>query len=75
MFIRSVSVTYGRTINTGNYSSAKFEVTLTADLDHDDSTCEIVNTLQEHAREYVKAEYARLKNATAPAVSPPDPES
>lgn len=62
MRIKTVSVTYGRKINLGDYNSAELGLSLWADLDDADSDAEsAVKELQAAARELVRAEYMRIK--------------
>jgi len=60
MFIKTISVTYERKLNMGNYSSAKLGLTLWADLDFSENEDEAIGQLQEAAREHVRSEYIRL---------------
>jgi len=62
MKIRTISVTYERKINLGDYNSAHIGLTLWADLDEGDSHDECVTALQRQARNYAKGEYQRLAN-------------
>lgn len=56
MQIQTVSVTYARTFNLGDYNSARFEVSVAAELgaDDDPATCEA--ELWRLAKESVKAQ-------------------
>jgi len=60
MTIKTISVTYERKINLGDYNSAHIGLTLWADLDDDEDHAEAVVKLQRQAREFAKAEYKRL---------------
>jgi hypothetical protein len=62
MRLRIVAVTYGRKLNTGNYSSATLEVGLWADLEEGEDDDEAIATLQARARNAVRAEYLRLQS-------------
>ena len=54
MRITTISVTYGRKFNLGNYESVHIEETVWADLDEDDSPDEVEATLYEFAKSGVK---------------------
>jgi hypothetical protein len=69
MRIKTVSVEYQRKLNLGDYNSATLGITLWADLDSTDDPAASVNTLQETAREHVKAECYRLKGRPAPVAA------
>jgi len=66
MRVNTVSVSYGRKFNLGDYNSLALEVTLWADLEEGDDAQTVVNSLQEQARESVKREYGRLPKKTVP---------
>jgi hypothetical protein len=61
MRITSISATYGRTLNTGNYSSARMEAKFEATLEGGEDLAEATAILQTLARDAVRAEYLRLK--------------
>lgn len=70
MRIRTVSVTYGRKLNLGNYNSANISLTLWADIDATEDPSEVTPRLQEGCRQFVRDEVMRL---TKPQ-SPPTPQ-
>ena len=55
MNIKTVSVTYGRKFNLGDYNSATLECTMWADLEESDDE-NTVNALWAQAKNYVKAQ-------------------
>ena len=67
MRVNTVSVSYGRKFNLGDYNSLSLEVTLWADLEEGDVAQAVINSLQDQARNSVKAEYGRLPKKTAPS--------
>ena len=54
MKLISVSLTYGRKINLGDYNNANLEVTLGADIEDGDDLNEIMHDLWHCARENVR---------------------
>lgn len=60
MKIKTVSVTYERKINLGDYNSAHIGLTLWADLEDGEDATEATTALQEQARGLAKSEYKRL---------------
>jgi len=62
MKITTISVTYERKINLGDYNSAHIGLTLWADLDEEDDATMMAAHLQRQARELAKLEYKRLAN-------------
>lgn len=70
MKVKTVSVTYDRKFNLGDYNSASVGVTLWADVEGDDDHTACVQQLQADARDLVRAEYQRMRaKATHPAVN------
>lgn len=68
MHVKTVSVTYERKINLGDYNSATIGLTLWADVDEDEPHHEVIVELQRQARELARDEYKRLsKPGTVPA--------
>lgn len=55
MNVRKVSVSYGRTQNTGDFSGLRYDVTFEADLDDDED----INKAARLLRELAKAEVVR----------------
>lgn len=60
MKVTTVSVTYGRKFNLGDYNSCHAEVSLWADLDEGDDLAEQASLLREIARNHVKQELSRV---------------
>ncbi len=56
MKLKTVSVTYGRKFNLGDYQSATLDVTLWADLDEDDDEGDVMAGLWAMAKNNVKAQ-------------------
>lgn len=64
MNITQIAFSYKRTINLGNYESAAFECTMTADLnDQFEVPEDAAEELRNRAREQVKLEAQRLTEA------------
>lgn len=65
MNIRQISVRYARTINLGNYESARFECEMTGELDeyNREDPEEVAKELRDLAREQVRLEAQRLTEA------------
>jgi hypothetical protein len=61
MLLKTVSATYGRKINLGDYCSANVEITLWADLEEGDDPALATESLRQMARNHVMHELARLK--------------
>jgi hypothetical protein len=66
--IKTITVTYSRTFNLGNYNSARFEVTLGAELEEGDDPAEAEAQLWAQAKEGIKAQ-------ALPVVRPRDEEA
>lgn len=67
MKITTITVTYGRKINLGNYNNANLEVTLGAELDEDETDeAGAMAVLWEMAKAEVKAQVAHLIEASKP---------
>lgn len=60
MKITECSVSYGRTINLGNFNSLRAECTLTAIVEEGDTQEGVCEELREKAREQVRLEVERL---------------
>lgn len=60
MRIKTISVTYERKINLGDYNSATLGVSIWADVDEDEDPQTLTRELQKQAREHVRDEYKRL---------------
>jgi hypothetical protein len=58
--VKTVSITYERKINLGDYNSATIGLTLWADVDEDEAHDQVVTELQRQARELARDEYRRL---------------
>lgn len=56
MTITKIQVSFGSTVNLGNYSSARFDVQLEAELGDDDEPTLVVAALHEQCREEVRAQ-------------------
>lgn len=69
MRVKTVSVTYERKLNLGDYNSAHIGLTLWADLDESEDAVEAARELQRQARDLAREEYRRLagKAPTVPA--------
>ena len=67
MKITTISVSYQRKFNLGNYNSVDLGCSLWAqiDVEEDEDTC--IHILQDKCREHVRNEYQRAKNGSAPA--------
>ena len=66
MRIKTVSVTYERKLNLGNYNSANIGITLWADIPEEDDALQAIPHLQDGAREYVRKEVMRLNPNQTP---------
>ncbi len=60
MKVSTVSVSYERKFNLGDYNSLHLCCTIWADLEEGDQSQDVINALQDQARNSVKAEYGRL---------------
>lgn len=61
MKLTTISATYDRKLNTGNYESAHIAMTLWADLEEGDDPAAAGEALRQMARHQVMAEMARIK--------------
>lgn len=61
MKITTVSVTYGRKLNLGDYNSANIEMSIWAELEEGDNEAEVAGALWEMAKNNVKAQALPLK--------------
>jgi len=62
--IKTISCTYGRKVNLGDYNSAELSISFWADLKDGGCPDEARKELQEFARASVRDEYVRLMNST-----------
>lgn len=69
MQLKTVSVTYGRKINLGDYNSATVDCTLWADLDEGEDEAEAMTALWEMAKNNVKAQVLPLVRKNEAAVT------
>lgn len=60
MKVNSVAVCYERKFNLGDYQSLKLECTIWADLEEGDESQQVIQNLQDQARDAVKREFSRL---------------
>ena len=60
MKLSTISVTYGRKLNLGDYNSVHSEISLWADLDGDDDEATAADALRTMARNQVMLELARI---------------
>ena len=68
MQLKTISVTYGRKLNLGDYNSAHTEISLWAELDEGDDEATAADALRGMARTQVMLEMARLNPALAAKV-------
>lgn len=61
MQLKTISVTYGRKLNTGDYSSATCEISLWADLEDGDDEATAAEALRQMARNQVMLELSRVE--------------
>ena len=61
MQLKTISVTYGRKLNTGDYSSAHAEISLWADLEDGDDEATAAEALRTMARNQVMLELSRVE--------------
>ena len=59
MKLKTISVTYGRKMNLGDFNSSHVEMTLWADLDDGDDEVAAAEALRQMARNHVMAELGR----------------
>ncbi len=59
--LKTISVTYGRKLNTGDFSSAHAEISLWADLEEGDDEAAAAEALRQMARNQVMLELARVE--------------
>jgi len=69
MKLKTVSVTYGRKQNLGNYNSATVDCTLWADLDEGENEAEAMTALWEMAKNNVKVQLIPLVKDTEAQVT------
>lgn len=67
----AVSISYKRTFNLGDYNSLGLACTIWADLDEEDVSQDVIDSLQDQARESVKKEYSRLEKKITPVDTVP----
>jgi hypothetical protein len=63
MQLKSISVTYGRKLNLGDFNSVHSEITLWADLETGDDEAAATEALRQMARHQVVLELARIQPA------------
>ena len=68
MKLTTISITYGRKLNLGDYNSVHSEISLWDDLEDGDSATEAASDLREMARLQVMLELARLNTNIAAKV-------
>ncbi|MCR4294853.1 MAG: hypothetical protein NUW21_04915 [Elusimicrobia bacterium] len=56
MQVTSITVTYGRKLNLGNYSNANLEITIAANLDDDDTLDGVGAELWRVAKEQIRTQ-------------------
>lgn len=61
MILKTISTTYGRKLNLGDYNSIHIEMSLWADLEEGDDEALAAEGLRQMARHQVMAEMARVK--------------
>ena len=61
MRVKTISVSYERKFNLGDFNSLKLEATVWADLDEGELTDESIETLQGTVKSAVAKEYLELK--------------
>lgn len=69
MILKTVSATYDRKVNLGDFNSAHIAVTLWADLEEGDDPATAAEALRQMARHQVMAEMARVDKRLAARVS------
>lgn len=60
MKIKQITVTLGRTLNLGNYESARMDVGVTVDLDPDDNPSEVFEATYKTAKEKLNSKIETL---------------
>lgn len=68
MKLKTISVTYGRKLNLGDFNSVHSEVSLWADLEDGDDEASAANALRDMARNQVMLELANLNQKLAAKV-------
>lgn len=68
MKLKTISVTYGRKLNTGDFSSAHAEMSLWADLEEGDDEAAAAEALRAMARNQVMLELSRVEQKLAAKV-------
>lgn len=61
MQLKTISVTYGRKLNLGDFNSVHAEISLWADLDEGDDEAAATEALRQMGRNQVMLELSRLK--------------
>lgn len=69
MKLKTISVTYSRKLNLGDYNSVHSEVSLWADLDEGDDEATAAEALRTMARNQVLLELSRVEQKLAAKVS------
>jgi hypothetical protein len=60
MKVKTISCTYDRKFNMGDFNSAHIAITMWADIEENECANECASALREMCREHVKAEAMRL---------------
>ena len=68
MQLKTISVTYGRKLNLGDFNSVHAEISLWADLDDSDDEAAAADALRAMARNQVMLELARVEQRLAARV-------
>jgi hypothetical protein len=69
MKVKTVSVTYGRKANLGDYNSATVDCTLWADVDETDDLDQVMHGLWECAKTNVKAQLLPILNKNGGSIN------
>ena len=69
MKLRTISTTYGRKLNLGDYNSDHIEMSLWADLEEGDDEATAAYALRQMARNQVMTEMARVKPELAAKIT------
>lgn len=67
MKITTVSVSYNRKFNLGNFNSVEIGVSLWAQIHEEEAEDTCIEILQDKCREHVRREYYKAKNGSEPA--------
>jgi hypothetical protein len=69
MILKTISTTYGRKLNLGDYNSVHIEMSLWAELEDGDDEALAADALRQMARHQVMAEMARVKPELAAKIT------